>query len=217
MNDNEEALNNQQQHWEEMYRARGLETEPHSVSEFAKEVGRLLPEQASLLELGCGPGGDAAYFAQQGHFVEALDFSETAIAQDMKWYEHIPHLTFRVADIRQPFPYGNNRFDAVYAHLSLHYFTDEVTKQIFQEIRRVLQPNGLLAFMCKSTSDQDYGHGTQIEQDMFLKDEHIRHFFTEDYARACLGDGFTIEELYSLVEHGNGEQHGFVKVIARKK
>ena len=94
-------------------------------------------------------------------------------------------------------PFRDRAFDAVYARLSLHYFPDAVTRQMFGEIRRVLRPDGMLAFMCKSTADPLYGEGNQIEPDMFLRDGKVRHFFSEAYARECLRAGYQIDALWS--------------------
>lgn len=215
MNDNEAVSDYQHDHWEELYRTGQVADD--IVSDFAKEVSRLLPARATIAELGCGRKMDAAYFAQQGYSVEALDFSEYAIAQNRKRYRDIANLTFRIADISQPLPFESNGVSAIYARLSLHYFTDRITKKIFQEIHRVLTPSGLLAFLCKTPHDHHYGQGKEIERDMFLKDGHIRHFFSEDYARACLGDGFYKEQIRSWVEQVHGKPTGLIKVIAWKK
>ncbi|GCF07455.1 hypothetical protein [Dictyobacter arantiisoli] len=76
--------------------------------------------------------------------------------------------------------------------------------------------SGILAFLCKSIHDPLYGQGEEIEQDMFIRDGHVRHFFSEDYAKACLGNNFTIETLQSGTAKFYSQQSEFVKVIARK-
>ena len=113
--------------------------------------------------------------------------------------------------------FRDSEFDGVYARLSLHYFTDDVTKSIFREICRVLKPNGYLCFICKSTNDPLYGKGTEIEKDMFENNGHIRHFFSEDYAKSLLVNDFTIEKLESGDEKFYGKDSAFVKVIAKAK
>src|SRR2546422_160092 len=97
----------------------------------------------------------------------------------------------------QPFPFHANTFDVVYARLSLHYFTGAQTQQIFREIHRILKPGGLLCFICKSTKDPLYGQGKKIEEDMFELKGHVRHFFSEAYARKCLERGYKIKKMES--------------------
>ncbi|HLZ56934.1 MAG TPA: class I SAM-dependent methyltransferase, partial [Ktedonosporobacter sp.] len=175
--------------------------------------GDLARSGVRVVELGCGEGTDAAYFAQQGLNVEGLDFSETALARGRQRYGYLAGLTLRVGDISQSLPYASGSLDGVYARLTLHYFTDKVTKAIFGEIWRVLKTGGLLAFMCKTTRDHHYGQGQEVEQDMFVfQDGHVRHFFSEEYARACLGSDFSIERLVSWEVLKDGNQVGFVKV-----
>ena len=107
-------------------------------------------------------------------------------------------------------------FAAGYARLSLHYFSDVITRNIFREIHRSLKPDGLLAFLCKSTRDHLYGQGQKIEEDMFIKDGHVRHFFSEDYAKSCLEDKFKLVKLQTNWENLYGKQSSAITVIAQK-
>lgn len=90
-----------------------------------------------------------------------------------------------------------------------------MTEAIFGEIHRVLGPGGLLAFVRKSDQDRLYGQGTMIEPDMFELHGHIRHFFTEAYARQCLEGAFEIEHLAMRSVELDGGTSSVVEVIAR--
>lgn len=184
-------------------------------SAFARDLAARLPAGAALLELGCGPGADAAFFARAGHRVVALDFATAVIARNRERYRDVPGVSFAVADIGRPLPFAAGTFDAVYARLSLHYFPDAVTRRLFDEMRRVLRPGGLLAFMCKSPADPLYGQGEAIEPDMFLLDGKVRHFFDEAYARELLRDRFRIESLWSGPEETYRQAAAVIKVVAR--
>jgi len=126
-------------------------------------------------------------------------------------------LTFRVMRTNEPFPDAAGSFDAVYAHLTLHYFRHNVTVEIFRDIARVLAPGGPLAFACKSDQDRLYGQGTTIEADMFELNGHVRHFFSEAYARACLAEAFEIEHLAIRPLDQHGATSSVIEVIARKR
>jgi SAM-dependent methyltransferase len=208
-------MRNQLAFWEQIYREE-LTGEPPGASDFAKQVTPLLDVPARILELGCGTGTDAAYFASLGHDVVALDFATEAIRFARDHYSQPDRLTFEVQDIsRTPLPLTSEALDLIYARLSLHYFTDAVTRSLFDDLRRLLAPEGLLAFMCKSTSDPRYGDGTEIEPDMFESD-HARHFFSLDYAATCLRSGF---EVVSLTEDKGplySRSSAYVTAIARK-
>lgn len=184
-------------------------------SGFAGEVSKLLNINSNILELGCGVGADAAFFAKGAHQVIATDFSKTAIERNIKNYKNIPGLKFKVLDMEKEFEFSDSEFDLVYARLSLHYFTDFVTRKIFSEIRRVLKPGGILAFICKSPDDPLYGKGDKIEKDMFEAD-HVRHFFSEEYVKDLLSSGFEIKEIEKGEDVFYSKRSAFIKVIAKK-
>jgi SAM-dependent methyltransferase len=202
--------------WEELHEGPrpGGTSEP---SGFCSEVALLLRAPCKVLEIGCGGGGDdAAYFAAQGHEVLATDVAETAIAACRVRHQELPgELQFSRHDASEPFVLRDASFDLVYARLSLHYFTDTVTKALFRELARLLVPGGLLAFQCKTVDDPLYGKGREIEKDMF-ESTHVRHFFSEDYARECLDGLFDVQSLRSERGQLYNDDSAYVKVIARK-
>ena len=125
-------------------------------------------ELVTILDLGCGAGQDSVYFAKKGLIVTAIDFSETWIQLVPK---NINNLKIIAKDILN-LDFKNNSFDVIYAHLSLHYFDDDSTTQIFNKLHNILNKNGLLFIKCKSVDDALYGDWEQIEKDLFYKDNH---------------------------------------------
>lgn len=208
------ALPDQQRHWARLYEEDRRDGGP---SAFVRAIAPVLPERSSVLELGCGQGADAAYLARCGHDVIACDFVEAVVARNREYFREVDGLAFRVMRTDEPFPDAAGTFDVIYAHLTLHYFRRDVTVGIFREIHRVLRPGGLLAFVCKSDQDRLYGQGTMIEPDMFELHGHVRHFFTEAYARQCLAGGFDVEHLAMRSIELTGETSSVVEVIARAR
>jgi ubiquinone/menaquinone biosynthesis C-methylase UbiE len=184
-------------------------------TEFARDVERLLPRASRVLELGCGEGDDAAFFAQRGHTVMATDIAEAALAKARRRYLAVQGLAFLDQDLAQPFRFPNEQFNLVYARLSLHYLEDTATRVAFSEIERVLKRGGLLAFMCKSIDDPLYGMGIEIEKDTFETD-HVRHFFSDAYARDCIGNGLVVRTLATIKAPLYGRPSAYVRLIARK-
>lgn len=151
---------------------------------FATEIIEMLPQQGKILELGCGLGQDSQFFAKYGHEVTATDIEQTLLDIDER--KEPPDVRARVSfkqmDLREKFPFQDETFDIVYAHLSLHYFHKTATQDIFSEIERVLKPHGMLAFLVNSTSDPEYKTGTEIEPDYFYIDNAMKRYFTVDSA-----------------------------------
>jgi sterol 24-C-methyltransferase len=106
--------------------------------QLAKEIE--IHEGDVVLDLGCGCGALAA------HIAALLDCTVYGIniekSQIEKAWENPDRsrLHFTVGDFNEPFAFGDNMFDAVYAVQPLTYATDlEFT---FREVFRVLKPGG---------------------------------------------------------------------------
>ena len=105
-----------------------------------------------VLELGCGTGNDAARLAREGLHVVATDLSAEAVAQARKKYGDI--VDFQVVDLATGLPFPGGSFDAVMANVALHMFPDSVTREIFEDVRRVLRPGGLFLFHVNAHDDR---------------------------------------------------------------
>jgi SAM-dependent methyltransferase len=211
-------VTSQREIWDSRYRER----EPTAAliedpSPFARRVASMLTVPSDVLELGCGMGWDAAYFAGLGHRVRATDFADSVIEAARVRFNGLPELTFRVLempdDITDEDRMPDLSFDVVYARLSLHYFDNVATRRIFNHIPRLLRPGGLLAFMCKSTDDPLYGKGTKIESNMF-ESNHLRHFFSESYARSVLGPWFDPPDVVSRSGRLYDSPSAWIEVVA---
>ncbi len=148
---------------------------------FAQEVLSYLPKEGSILCLGDGQGQDGRYFASQGYQVLSTDVSDSALEINSQKIKEQKLSTIKVEklDLRDKFPYREATFDVVYAHLSLHYFTEEVTRQIFKEIKRVLKRGGILAIFVNSVSDPEFNTGKRVEQELFEIGGMTKRFFSK--------------------------------------
>lgn len=100
-------------------------------SDVGRRAERFFAEYGTrdVLDLGCGGGRDALYFASCAYVVVALDAS----------------LRTHVHDARSSLPFDDERFDAVFGHM---FYTmaldDDDLEALFDETYRVLRPRGLL-------------------------------------------------------------------------
>jgi SAM-dependent methyltransferase len=197
----------QHQFWNQFHEAHGYKAEIDKPNGLARRFEKLIPAAADILELGCGVGNDSTYFAGLGHPIVATDFSEVVIKQNIERY-HIPSLSFQALDVTQLFPFTNGQFEAVYARLSLHFFNDADTRQIFSEIARVLKPGGKFCFMCRTTDDPNYQKEGNPK----------RHYFTEAYAKDLVKSASLTLESIEQVKNGTlySKPAAFLTVIANK-
>lgn len=184
-------------------------------SHFAQKAIGYFPSNAAILEVGCGVGSDTAFFAEAGYTVQATDISQVVLDQGKEIYNN-PNITFQKVDISKPLAYDDGQFNVVYSHLALHYYDDKTTHRVFAELHRVLKPGGVLAFVCKSTDDVDYGKGRELERDFFVSKGHVRHFFSINYARSLLREKYDISVLEDIQEHYSNKTSAFVQCIAIK-
>lgn len=187
---------------------------------FAKEVINYFPQSGKVLDLGAGQGQDSRYFAKKGHEVVSTDMSDSALAinQEKITDEIKDKISVRKLDLSKNFPYPDESFDILYAHLSLHYFDRETTMKIFNEIERVLKKGGTLAFLVNSTNDPEYGTGLTIEDDFFEVDNTQKRYFsvqtvkdfTSDFETILLDDsGETYKDRVKGV-------HNLIRFVGRK-
>ena len=214
---NDDLMDSQRAVWEHTYTELDPAKAESEPSPLAREVVQLLTPGARLLELGCGAGIDAALFARGGATVTATDFSEAALAHARARFPGVPGLSFRALDMTAPLPFPDAAFDAVYARLSLHYFTDPVTRRVVAEIARVLAPGGPLALMCKSTDDPLYRRGTEIAPHMWELGGKVRHFFSPAYTRELLGNAFVMTRLTYGPESPYGAPSDAVTALATRR
>ncbi|MBR9679752.1 MAG: methyltransferase domain-containing protein [Candidatus Altiarchaeota archaeon] len=173
-------------------------------------------KSGKLLDLGCGLGADAIFFAETGFEVTALDFSKTGL-EALKSRKGALAIEMIEADLKDDLSeFKDSGFDIVYSRLSLQYFSHDETSKIFSEIKRILKPAGWFFFMVKSTSDPEYGKGEKLENDVFVLDGYFQHFFSKKKILSNM-TGFEMV----LMEETKGElttNHETVawKIVAKK-
>lgn len=149
-----------------------------------------------LLELGCGQGRDCLFFASKGIVVNVLDYSTVAIdAVTEKATNKGLSIKSVACDARSGIPFSNGEFDAVYSHMffSMH-FTKAELRFLFDEVKRVLKPNGMHFFSVRSDKDMLYATGKQIADGIYdINGFQIRFFTKNDIEVLSLG--FKIEDI----------------------
>jgi malonyl-CoA O-methyltransferase len=116
----------------------------------------------SVLEIGCGTGKNTPLLAEIGDLVTAVDFSAGMIAQ-AKAKITAQNVTFRVADITQPWPTADAAFDLITCNLILEHVAD--LSFVFAQASRSLAEGGKLFISELHPFKQYQGGKAQFQQD----------------------------------------------------
>jgi SAM-dependent methyltransferase len=186
---------------------------------FAQFAVGHFPKQGKLLDLGAGQGQDSRYFAKLGYDVTSTDISDSALKLSKKNADKDGlNIKFIEIDIANKLPFEDNSFDIVYSHLALHYFTDEKTREVFQEIFRVLKPQGILASLFNTTEDAETTDPsyTPIEKDYYKSPGGLlKRYFSVDYLKDVTGELFKPVVLDSNGETYKDEIKSLIRFIGK--
>jgi cyclopropane fatty-acyl-phospholipid synthase-like methyltransferase len=123
---------------------------PEVRSWFRGEVLARLPQGSSVLELGCGPGTDAAHLSAGRRYVGVdLSIVQLSIARSK-----LPHATFVLGDLTSIF-FRPGSLDAVVAFYAFNHVPQEEVEPTFGRVFDWLRPGGRLMLSLLTTEDED--------------------------------------------------------------
>jgi len=156
----------------------------------------------TVLDLGCGNGRHAIYFAREGFKASGVDVSEQAIDWALDWAsrENL-EIDFRVGDIGK-LPFVDGAFDVVVSHGVLDHVPSELAHAAVNEVHRILKTGGLFYCDLRCADDFEYGKGTQVAPNTFMVQQGyeeglVQHFFTLEEIRGLFDGQFRI--IYSEI------------------
>ena len=163
-----------------------------------------------LLDIGCGEGRNAVFFARNGYQVTAFDTSPKGVEKTKQLAADagVPIEAF-VADINdfrlaQP-------FDVLFSTGVLQYVPQERRKHLFENYREFTNPGGLNAFsvfvkkpfIAKAPDGENTSH-------KWISGELFTHY--QDWRIE-----FCTEEIFECMSSGVAHQHATNRIIARKE
>ena len=152
------------------------------------------------LEVGCGTGKNTVWLAQKAGSVTAVDLSEEML-QKAKEKITTGHVRFLLADIKQPWLFGHQKFDLVTFSLVLEHIED--LHFVFREAAQCLKPAGYLYLgelhpykqYTGSKARFDTGNGVQVVE---CYNHHISAF-----TQAAKENGMKLVELEEYFDEDN--------------
>lgn len=151
--------------FDEVYRGRDP---PWEIGRAQSEFRRLVSDGAirgRVLDLGCGTGENALYFAAHGHATLGVDFAPAAIARARaKPSSATLPVRFLVHDALELSTLGE-RFATLTDCGLFHTLTDDQRPRYVESVRSALEPDGRLFLLCFSEEEPlDWGGPRRVTQ-----------------------------------------------------
>ena len=158
-------------------------TKDHDVTQNYQAFLAPFPKDKKLdiLDIGCGPGRDVAYFKSLGHRPVGLDGSEV-FCRMARQHTGCLILQQKFLDLELP----GQTFDGIFANACLFHVPSQELPRVLADLYRALKPGGILFLSNprgndEGWSEQRYGHYMQFETSkLFLETagfEVLDHYY----------------------------------------
>lgn len=163
-----------------------------------------LPENAEVLDLGCGSGRDSLYMEENGCYMTLLDGSkEMCKLAEIHTDKEVLHMNYTEMDFDEV-------FDGIWACASLLHLTEDELDTIMKKVVRALKPGGMLYMSFK------YGDAEEIRGNRFFHDhnEETAYDILERYNLSAQ-DEVQAVEIWKSEDYRENEKE-WINVLARK-
>lgn len=160
------------QYWNDYYKKNIAPNEP---SKFAKDIMSYLEEGKIMIELGCGNGRDAIFFARNKINVIAIDQSQDVI-NSLKNKILDENIKFISDDFIKTKILQENKFDYVYSRFTIHSISEEQEDILLDRVYNILKEKGMFFIEVRSVKDDIYGLGEKVGRNTYIYNKHTRRF-----------------------------------------
>lgn len=208
--------NEEKTYWTHYYESGAAPEEPSKFAEYV--INRYAKTGQRLIELGCGNGRDARYFAANGVNVVAVDQVASEIEELSLNNGQKDKLAYVAADFTD-MPDSPNKHDLIYSRFTLHSVTAEGQRNALVWSRRNLADGGKLCIETRGQKNELYKKGEPVagEKDAYIYNDHYRRFVDfEDFKNEITEVGFKIVEASEDTGFAPFEDtdYHFIRVIA---
>lgn len=204
-------------YWKNIY---SKQSEGEQPSLFARYiVDNHVVENKNLIELGCGNGRDAIFFANANANVVAVDQCDNIIELLDHRFQKVGNLKFKCLDFTCMDDV--TKYDIVYSRFTLHSISQSQEDGVLSWAYRNLNVGGCLCIEVRGQKNEIYKVGEPVdgEPDAFILNGHYRRFLNfEDLCNALKNIGFHIDfadERKGFAPY-NGTDETYIRVIASK-
>ncbi len=204
-------------YWKNIY---SKQSEGEQPSLFARYiVDNYAIENKDLIELGCGNGRDAIFFANANANVTAVDQCDNIIELLDHRFQKVGNLKFKCLDFTCMDDV--TKYDVVYSRFTLHSISKSQEDGVLSWAYRNLNVGGRLCIEVRGQKNEIYKEGEPVdgEPDAFILNGHYRRFLKFEYLCNTLKTiGFHIDfadERKGFAPY-NGTDETYIRVIASK-
>ena len=204
-------------YWESFYLNQNADLKPSLFAKYIVE--NIAGQRTTLIELGCGNGRDAVFFANEGLTVRAIDQCASEIDFLKNSHQNLPTIQFIQGDFTN-MEDGKN-FDLIYSRFTLHSVSGKQQEKVTRWAYSNLNPQGRFCIEVRGHKNEIYGIGEPVEgeKDAFIYEGHYRRFIKLTSLCKDLEDvGFQLkiaEEKKGFAPYKN-KNEVFIRVIAQK-
>lgn len=171
------------------------------------------PKNATILEIGCGPGNITKYILTKRPDFKLLGTDVSPIMIELA-RKNIPSASFKIMDCR----YMNElkqKFDGILCGFVIPYLTKDDVAKLIRDCASLLNNNGVLYL---SAIEGDYRKSTE-EKSSDGKHSVFVHYYDEEYLNATIKDyGFeSIQFIRKPYQKADGSNWAHLICIANKK
>jgi len=167
-------------------------------------------DQVTLLDVGCGEGRDAVFFAGKGYAVTAFDMSPVGVEKAKRLADKAKvSLNVFVADINE-FRLTAS-YDIIFSTGVLQYIPEHLRPEVLGNYRQFTSPEGLnaLSVFVKKPFIAP-APDAEITSHKWISGELLTYY--HDWKIE-----FTTEEVFDCTSGGKPHRHAISRVIARKE
>jgi cyclopropane fatty-acyl-phospholipid synthase-like methyltransferase len=189
-----------------------LEAPPDALVELV-ESGTVPPCKA--IDLGCGAGTQAIYFASSGFEVTGVDSSPTVIeiARERAREKRVT-CEFIVTDLLGDMHEVTEKFDFAYDWELLHHIFPEDRQKYVQNVYHLLNPGGRYFSVSFSEKDPQFGGAGKFRKTPLGT---TLYFSSESEIQDLLSPYFVIQELKTLEISGKFGSHYAVSALSARR
>jgi cyclopropane fatty-acyl-phospholipid synthase-like methyltransferase len=203
-------------YWEDYYK---IDVAPKESSLFAKFcLDNYLEEGNTVIELGCGNGRDALFFALNNVKVKAVDQCEKELSLLSK-KASLPNLEFVCDDFTNL--NDDNVYDSVYSRFTLHSVDSCGEDNVIKWCSDHIKLGGYFLIEARGQNNELYGKGIAVkgEKNAFIYEKHYRRFINLKIIKKKLKQSRfklkLIEESNGFSPY-NGKDEKFLRIVGEK-